>query len=126
MAPKGFIIFLSLLSFSALSLLSPSAQDVQNTGLVMNFYKETCPQTQEIIKEQVKLLYKRYKNTAFSSSMIVLFKYTYAFFLSFCFFVCKVLPFFLIASKVCFSPNWVEFDASLLLDSTRNLSEKER
>lgn len=35
-------------------------------GLVMNFYKESCPQAEDIIKEQVKLLYKRHKNTAFS------------------------------------------------------------
>lgn len=35
-------------------------------GLVMNFYKDSCPQAEDIIREQVKLLYKRHKNTAFS------------------------------------------------------------
>ncbi|XP_074357533.1 peroxidase 42-like [Apium graveolens] len=35
-------------------------------GLVMNFYKDSCPQAEDIIKEQVQLLYKRHKNTAFS------------------------------------------------------------
>lgn len=33
---------------------------------MMNFYKDTCPQAEDIIREQVKLLYKRHKNTAFS------------------------------------------------------------
>ncbi|KAL8148717.1 hypothetical protein AgCh_005904 [Apium graveolens] len=35
-------------------------------GLVMNFYNDSCPQAEDIIKEQVRLLYKRHKNTAFS------------------------------------------------------------
>jgi len=66
MAPK-LLTLLAVLSFSALSLLTPSlAEEGQDNGLVMNFYKETCPQAEDIIKEQVKLLYKRHKNTAFS------------------------------------------------------------
>lgn len=62
MAPKG-LIFLAVLCFSALSLSRCLAED---NGLVMNFYKESCPQAEDIITEQVKLLYKRHKNTAFS------------------------------------------------------------
>lgn len=62
MAPKSLIL-LAVLSFSAVSLSPSLAED---NGLVMNFYKETCPQAEDIIKEQVKLLYKRHKNTAFS------------------------------------------------------------
>jgi len=65
MAPK-FLILLAVLSISALSLSPSHAQDSDNNGLVMNFYKEACPQAEDIIKEQVKLLYKRHKNTAFS------------------------------------------------------------
>lgn len=38
----------------------------EEPGLVMNFYKDSCPQAEDIITEQVKLLYKRHKNTAFS------------------------------------------------------------
>ena len=38
----------------------------EEPGLMMNFYKDTCPQAEDIIREQVKLLYKRHKNTAFS------------------------------------------------------------
>lgn len=60
------LIFLALLSFSAVSLRSVFAEDEADPGLVMNFYKDTCPQAEDIIKEQVKLLYKRHKNTAFS------------------------------------------------------------
>ncbi|CAA6658209.1 unnamed protein product [Spirodela intermedia] len=63
----------------------------------MNFYKDSCPQAEEIIKEQVGLLYKRHKNTAFSWLRNI-------------FHDCAV--------ESC--------DASLLLDSTRRtLSEKE-
>lgn len=65
MAPKCLIL-LAVLSFSALSLSPSLAEEGQDNGLVMNFYKETCPQAEDIIKEQVKLLYKRHKNTAFS------------------------------------------------------------
>ena len=65
MAPKA-LIFLALLSLSAVSLSPALAEDEQDPGLVMNFYKETCPQAEDVIREQVKLLYKRHKNTAFS------------------------------------------------------------
>lgn len=57
------LFFFALLSFSAVSAF---AQDEEDQGLVMNFYKDSCPQAEDIIKEQVKLLYKRHKNTAFS------------------------------------------------------------
>ncbi|CAL0302950.1 unnamed protein product [Lupinus luteus] len=97
MAPKHFI-FLALLSFSVVSLLSLAfADEEKDPGLVMNYYKETCPQAEEVIREQVKLLYKRHKNTAFSWLRNI-------------FHDCAV--------QRC--------DASLLLDSTRrSLSEKE-
>lgn len=86
------LFFLALLSFSAVAL----GED-DNPGLVMNFYKDSCPQAEEIIGEQVKLLYKRHKNTAFSWLRNI-------------FHDCAV--------ESC--------DASLLLDSTRSsLSEKE-
>lgn len=55
------LFFFAFLFFSAVSVF---AED--NPGLVMDYYKDTCPQAEEIIKEQVKLLYKRHKNTAFS------------------------------------------------------------
>ncbi|XP_060973184.1 peroxidase 42 isoform X2 [Cannabis sativa] len=96
------LFFFALLSFSALSCLikTSSASDNQNEqdpGLVMNFYKDSCPQAEDIIKEQVRLLYKRHKNTAFSWLRNI-------------FHDCAV--------QSC--------DASLLLDSTRrSLSEKE-
>ncbi|KAJ3708417.1 hypothetical protein LUZ61_012122 [Rhynchospora tenuis] len=65
--------------------------------LVLNFYKESCPQAEEIIRTQVKLLYKQHKNTAFSWLRNI-------------FHDCAV--------QSC--------DASLLLDSTRrSVSEKE-
>jgi len=64
MSPNKAFLFLALLSFSPqLFFIVSSAED---NGLVMNYYKEACPQAEEIIKEQVKLLYKRHKNTAFS------------------------------------------------------------
>jgi len=66
MSTNKAFLFLALLSFSPqLFLIVSSAEDNDN-GLVMNYYKEACPQAEEIIKEQVKLLYKRHKNTAFS------------------------------------------------------------
>lgn len=60
------LFFLALLSFSAVSLRSAFAENEADPGLVMNFYKDTCPQAEDIIREQVRLLYKRHKNTAFS------------------------------------------------------------
>ncbi|KAK7829470.1 peroxidase 42 [Quercus suber] len=91
------LFLLAFLSFSAVSLRHALADNEQDPGLVMNFYKDTCPQAEDIIKEQVKLLYKRHKNTAFSWLRNI-------------FHDCAV--------QSC--------DASLLLDSTRRtLSEKE-
>lgn len=66
MAPKGLTFLAVLICVSALSLSPSVAGEGQNNGLVMNFYKESCPQAEDIITEQVKLLYKRHKNTAFS------------------------------------------------------------
>ncbi|KAK6133294.1 hypothetical protein DH2020_032957 [Rehmannia glutinosa] len=73
-----------------------SAENEERT-LVINYYRDSCPQAEDIIKEQVKLLYKRHKNTAFSWLRNI------------------------------FHDCFVEScDASLLLDSTRRvLSEKE-
>jgi peroxidase len=65
MSPNKAFIFLALLSFSPQLFLSFTSAEEDN-GLLMNYYKESCPQAEEIIKEQVKLLYKRHKNTAFS------------------------------------------------------------
>ncbi|PKA63727.1 Peroxidase 42 [Apostasia shenzhenica] len=92
-APSLIFFFLAL---SALSSICNGAEST-SSGLAMNFYKESCPQAEDIIREQVKLLYKRHKNTAFS-------------WLRNLFHDCAV--------QSC--------DASLLLDSTRKtLSEKE-
>lgn len=73
MAPKHLIIFFLFALFSLSSLIpafadnnGESAEEQADPGLLMNFYKETCPQAEDIIREQVKLLYKRHKNTAFS------------------------------------------------------------
>lgn len=60
------LFFFALLSFSAVVLRPAFAENEEDPGLVMNFYKESCPQAEDIITEQVKLLYKRHKNTAFS------------------------------------------------------------
>ncbi|KAG0480283.1 hypothetical protein HPP92_011141 [Vanilla planifolia] len=54
-------VFLALFALS-----SVGNGDSPGPGLVMDFYKESCPQAEDIIREQVKLLYKRHKNTAFS------------------------------------------------------------
>ncbi|CAA3028826.1 peroxidase 42 [Olea europaea subsp. europaea] len=56
------LFFLALLYFSSLSTFAKT----HDPGLVMNYYKDMCPQAEDIIREQVKLLYKRHKNTAFS------------------------------------------------------------
>lgn len=60
------LCFFFFLFFVAVSFKYASAHDEEDNGLVMNFYKDTCPQAEDIIKEQVRLLYKRHKNTAFS------------------------------------------------------------
>lgn len=66
------LFFFAILSLSlALSLTPAFAENGETTvttdpGLALNFYKDSCPQAEDIIKEQVKLLYKRHKNTAFS------------------------------------------------------------
>ncbi|PIA57900.1 hypothetical protein AQUCO_00500071v1 [Aquilegia coerulea] len=97
MVSSKALCFFVLFSFSAIALQSAFADHEEDVGLVMNFYKDTCPQAEEIIREQVKLLYKRHKNTAFSWLRNI-------------FHDCAV--------QSC--------DASLLLDSTRReLSEKE-
>ncbi|KAK6123932.1 hypothetical protein DH2020_042329 [Rehmannia glutinosa] len=90
--PKA-LFFLAVLCFSSLSAFAEN----ENPGLFMNYYKDSCPQAEDIIKEQVQLLYKRHKNTAFSWLRNI------------------------------FHDCFVEScDASLLLDSTRRmLSEKE-
>lgn len=59
------LFFLVILSFSALSTFAENEAEA-DPGLVMNYYKDSCPQAEDIIREQVKLLYKRHKNTAFS------------------------------------------------------------
>ncbi|KAK6154645.1 hypothetical protein DH2020_008893 [Rehmannia glutinosa] len=91
---KPLIIFLLAILYS--TVLSASTQNEKPT-LVINYYRDSCPQAEDIIKEQVKLLYKRHKNTAFSWLRNI------------------------------FHDCFVEScDASLLLDSTRRvLSEKE-
>ncbi|KAJ6805228.1 peroxidase 42-like [Iris pallida] len=87
--------FLALLSLSTLGF-SPALAE-EDPGLVMDFYRDSCPQAEDIIREQVKLLYKRHKNTAFSWLRNI-------------FHDCAV--------ESC--------DASLLLDTTRrSLSEKD-
>lgn len=62
------LFFIALLSLSAISAFADAAEESASAGpgLVMNFYKDSCPQAEDIIKEQVQLLYKRHKNTAFS------------------------------------------------------------
>ncbi|EEF43869.1 Peroxidase 63 precursor, putative [Ricinus communis] len=66
MAAKA-LFFFALLFFSAVSFRPAFAEEnEEDPGLVMNFYKDTCPQAEDVIKEQVRLLYKRHKNTAFS------------------------------------------------------------
>ncbi|KAL0398765.1 UNVERIFIED_CONTAM: Peroxidase 42 [Sesamum radiatum] len=90
---KTLFFFLAILYFSSLSAIAEN----EDPGLLMNYYRDSCPQAEDIIKEQVQLLYKRHKNTAFSWLRNI------------------------------FHDCFVEScDASLLLDSTRRmLSEKE-
>lgn len=73
------LIFLTISSlffasaFAEISIIQQNQEDevvsgnsTPVEGLVHNFYKDSCPQAEDIIREQVKLLYKRHKNTAFS------------------------------------------------------------
>ena len=88
------VIFCVLLGLQA---LRGNGDKPSSDGLVMNFYEDSCPQAEDIIREQVGLLYKKHKNTAFSWLRNI------------------------------FHDCFVEScDASLLLDSTRkSMSEKE-
>ncbi|WZZ25217.1 hypothetical protein YC2023_008618 [Brassica napus] len=96
MGGKGAMM-VAMLCLWALSATTEAVVMEEEPGLMMNFYKDTCPQAEDIIREQVKLLYKRHKNTAFSWLRNI-------------FHDCAV--------ESC--------DASLLLDSTRReLGEKE-
>ncbi|GFP91986.1 peroxidase 42 [Phtheirospermum japonicum] len=98
MSSKALFFFFLLLTLLCLSsLLSAFPENEKQSGLAINFYKDSCPQAEDIIKEQVQLLYKRHKNTAFSWLRNIF--------------------------HDCFVQSC---DASLLLDSTRRmLSEKE-
>uniref|UniRef100_A0A7C9CT65 Peroxidase n=1 Tax=Opuntia streptacantha TaxID=393608 RepID=A0A7C9CT65_OPUST len=98
MGKKAFLLFLCIAVAVVFSFSACAENEEEKTvGLMMNYYKDTCPQAEDIIREQVKLLYKRHKNTAFS-------------WLRNLFHDCGV--------QSC--------DASLLLDSTRRMmSEKE-
>lgn len=62
---KGAMM-VAILCLWALSATTEAVVTEEEPGLMMNFYKDTCPQAEDIIREQVKLLYKRHKNTAFS------------------------------------------------------------
>ncbi|EPS68822.1 secretory peroxidase [Genlisea aurea] len=77
--------------------VSAEIENPRGSGLSLNYYRDSCPQAEDVIREQVQLLYKRHKNTAFSWLRNI------------------------------FHDCFVEScDASLLLDSTRRvLSEKE-
>ncbi|CAH9059348.1 unnamed protein product [Cuscuta europaea] len=96
----SFLVVITLTCFPSSDLSAwaeVNTQDATSAGLALNFYRDTCPQAEDLIREQVKLLYKRHKNTAFSWLRNI------------------------------FHDCFVEScDASLLLDSTRRaLSEKE-
>ncbi|KAL9262064.1 Peroxidase 42-like protein, partial [Drosera capensis] len=93
------LIFIISATISSTAFCAHNEENSQksSSGLVMNYYKDSCPQAEDVIREQVKLLYKRHKNTAFSWLRNI-------------FHDCAV--------ESC--------DASLLLDSTRRMmSEKE-
>lgn len=60
------MMMVAILCLWALSATSEAVVTEGEPGLMMNFYRDTCPQAEDIIREQVKLLYKRHKNTAFS------------------------------------------------------------
>lgn len=61
-----FTVFLFLSAAFAGNNGNEEEEIIKRSGLVMNYYDDTCPQAEDIIKQQVKLLYKRHKNTAFS------------------------------------------------------------
>jgi hypothetical protein len=75
------LFFIAILSFSALSAFAENEYEVEasDPGLVMNFYKDTCPQAEDIIKEQVKLSTSATRTLpslgSETSSMIVLFSH---------------------------------------------------
>ncbi|XP_074270127.1 peroxidase 42 [Silene latifolia] len=97
MVSKVLIFFFIVVLCYSKSIVNAENDEEKTVGLVMNYYKDSCPQAEDIIREQVKLLYKRHKNTAFSWLRNI-------------FHDCAV--------ESC--------DASLLLDSTRRMmSEKE-
>ncbi|KAK4710001.1 hypothetical protein R3W88_004514 [Solanum pinnatisectum] len=58
-------LFFAVLLFTALSAFAEEKED-GNPGLVMDYYKRTCPQAEDIIKEQVNVLYKQQQSNAFS------------------------------------------------------------
>ncbi|KAH9319765.1 hypothetical protein KI387_021534 [Taxus chinensis] len=93
----GTVWVLLCVALSLGSFASAGNESVSNGGLEMNYYRDSCPQAEEIVQEQVRLLYKQHKNTAFSWLRNI------------------------------FHDCFVEScDASLLLDSTRkSVSEKE-
>ena len=67
MGKKAFLLFLCIAVAVVFSFSACAENEEEKTvGLMMNYYKDTCPQAEDIIREQVKLLYKRHKNTAFS------------------------------------------------------------
>lgn len=119
---KKAFFFLAILYISS---LSASAEN-EDPSLVMNYYKDSCPQAEDIIREQVRLLYKRHKNTAFSWLRNIFHD---------CFvevvhgFVVEIFNIFRLVDWFvlwCCSFVLQSCDASLLLDSTRRvLSEKE-
>ncbi|WMV14395.1 hypothetical protein MTR67_007780 [Solanum verrucosum] len=57
-------LFFGVLLFSALSAFAEEKED-DNPGLVMDYYKRTCPQAEDIIKEQVNLLYNNNRTMHF-------------------------------------------------------------
>ncbi|KAH9319764.1 hypothetical protein KI387_021533, partial [Taxus chinensis] len=93
----GTVWVLLCVALSLGSFAGAGNESVSNGGLEMNYYRDSCPQAEEIVQEQVRLLYKQHKNTAFSWLRNI------------------------------FHDCFVEScDASLLLDSTRkSVSEKE-
>ena len=52
----GFFLLVALLCLWLLSKCMGCEEE--DLGLVMNSYKDTCPQAEDVIKEQVRLLYK--------------------------------------------------------------------